>query len=54
MQEECNELKFKLDDMVGKLNEFVRKTKNEDKDVFGGEDDDKDKPRVILDRKSVV
>ena len=47
IQAECDDLKFKLDDMIGRLNDFVKVVKKEDKELFGGETEDDDKPRVI-------
>ncbi|XP_038066995.1 uncharacterized protein LOC119737008 isoform X2 [Patiria miniata] len=47
-QAECDDLKFKLDDMIGKLNDFIKATKKEDREVLGTETEEEDKPRVIF------
>ncbi|XP_072168341.1 uncharacterized protein [Diadema setosum] len=47
VQQECNDMKFKLDDMVMKLNEFIKVEKRHDKELFSKEIQDDDKPRVI-------
>ena len=47
-QVECDLMKYKLDEMVMKLNEFVVTTKKEDKELFGDSDEGgKGKQRVI-------
>ncbi|XP_041474499.1 uncharacterized protein LOC121423243 isoform X2 [Lytechinus variegatus] len=44
---ECDDLKFKLDDMVGKLNDFIKVEKRSDRELFSKEIEEDDKPRVI-------
>ncbi|XP_072035417.1 polycystin-2-like protein 2 [Amphiura filiformis] len=47
VQRDCDEMKHKLDDMVGRLNDFIVNTKRADKELFGDPDEAMGKPRVI-------
>ncbi|XP_077979563.1 uncharacterized protein LOC144434915 [Glandiceps talaboti] len=47
MQTECDGMRDKLEDMLGRLNEFIKTDKRENKHLYGGDLPDDDAPRKI-------
>jgi len=47
MQNECDGMRDKLEDMLDRLNEFIRTDKRENKHLYGGDLPDDDAPRKI-------